>query len=282
MNIIEENSNSSNYDETETLATSGDEVSSHGLSWTEDWEHTCWDEPEFRFRRSVSPPMVFEYTGLKLEMLPKPQYMIHEQKDEDTWGIAFRRGTVSPPKKRLILEEPVVIENSPPKTPWAKIDMTAPTKPHDPWAFLEEKKAIPPLPPNRRPPTSHFHSSDRRHNHHNHQQSSPTTTTKHPNTAPTKHVPNNNNNNDNITPDPSKLCKYKDQCRMNKNGRCTMVHTLKEWKPRLCKFNTRCNRKTQCGYYHQDQNTREFLVAMLKKKDSIYEKNSTFYEKYVK
>lgn len=88
-----------------------------------------------------------------------------------------------------------------------------------------------------------------------------------------KYVIDNTNTN--------KLCKYKDECRMNRNKNCTMVHSLAEWRPRVCRFNNGCRRKNLCGYYHTDFPIKDYLRMLIATKDSIYAKNSTLYEKYL-
>lgn len=249
---MDDNSSNSQVDDQTLLTSVDDDLSSLGYSWTDEWDHTCWDEPDyFRPRTPMSPPPIPHYTGLKLEMLSKPEYMMTESKDGDTWGIANRRRRHSKfvaPKKRLVLEEEEKKPESPKGSMWKKIEVM---DRKDPWAFLEEKKPVPK--PRVAPPKERVH--------HHHSTTSNTSSSQ--------------------DRDCSKLCKYKDDCRMNKSGRCTMVHSLREWKPRICKFNNRCNKKQVCGYYHADQPIRDFLVQMLKRKDSIYQKNSMFYEKYL-
>lgn len=113
----------------------------------------------------------------------------------------------------------------------------------DPWKFLEELKPK----PQERPIVEH-----RR--------------------PPQKPIDNSNTN---------KLCKYKTECRMNKNNNCNMVHSLAEWKPRICRFNQGCRRKRNCGYYHTDTPLAEYLKSMIHTKETIYAKNSVLYEKYL-
>lgn len=286
----DDNSSTSNCDGETIVSSCADELSSVGYSWTDDWDYTCWDEPERRPKSPISPPIP-EYQGLKLEMLSKPEYMMSETKDGDTWGIGLKRKKkkkTTSPKKRLVLEEEEEEKpESPKSSPWKKVEVV---ERKDPWAFLEPPKPTPP-PPRPVPPPR---EDRRRHQSSYNKKNYPSNAS-----SPKSHSPPNRKfqmekksvplppplvQDHTSTPgrDPSKLCKYKDECRMNKNGRCTMVHSLKEWKPRLCNFNTRCNRKTTCGYYHQDQHIRDFLVQMIKRKDTIYQKNSVFYEKYLK
>lgn len=82
-------------------------------------------------------------------------------------------------------------------------------------------------------------------------------------------------------PESNKLCKYKNICRMKREGNCTMVHSLEEWKPKVCRFDRTCKKKTQCGYYHHDMSTRDYLELMINKKDNIYSKNSHLYQHYL-
>ena len=78
-----------------------------------------------------------------------------------------------------------------------------------------------------------------------------------------------------------KLCKYADDCRMNKNGRCSMIHSLDQWKPRECRANQRCQKGDGCDYYHTNTPISQYLAMMMKKKDSIYWKNASLYQKYL-
>lgn len=273
----DDNSSTSNLEEDSIISSNVDDLSSVGYSWTEDWDYTCWDEPERRSRTPFSPPIP-EYQGLKLEMLIKPDYMMAETKDGDTWGIGLRRKKkhkTTSPQKRLVLNEEEKMPESPKASPWKKVEIV---KRKDPWAFLEPPKPVPP-PPRPIPPPREDYRRRPPQSRNNYQNSPPNRTQRH---TP---VENKTSHTNGVAPggrDPSKLCKYKDDCRMNKNGKCTMVHSLKEWKPRLCNFNTRCNRKGVCGYYHQDLQVRDFLVQMIKRKETIYQKNSVFYEKYLK
>lgn len=143
----------------------------------------------------------------------------------------------------VVVEEPKTIAN-----PWKNIKQTTS---EDPWKFLEEinkpiKKAIEPKKEEKK----------------KHQQN--------PNRSSS--IDNSNTN---------KLCKYKDECRMNKNNNCSMVHSLSAWKPRICRFNNACKRKNLCGYYHTNTPIQEYLKIMMKTTDTIYAKNSTLYEKYL-
>lgn len=79
----------------------------------------------------------------------------------------------------------------------------------------------------------------------------------------------------------NKLCKYRNECQMNKRGNCNMVHSVNDWRPRICRFDTTCRRKNTCGYHHSDVPIRIFLANMIKKRDTIYNKNSSLYSKYL-
>jgi hypothetical protein len=129
--------------------------------------------------------------------------------------------------------------------PWKKIETEGCVE-EDPWKFLEAKKEVPPP-----PPPAPKAVAERK-----------------------KQVIDNSNTN--------KLCKYKGDCRrMNRHHSCTMVHSLAEWKPRICRFNNGCRRKSSCGYYHTETSLKEYLRVMIATKDSIYAKNSALYEKYL-
>lgn len=231
-------------DEDHTVASSVDETTMTTISWTE--EMTSWDEPDYRPRTPFSPPLP-EYKGLTFTMLPKPSFM-ETNLDDDGWGMFPER--TKHVKPRLVLEEekPVVVVKS---SPWKKMEETKEnaTTTTDPWAFLEEKKKPVPQRPVKKPSMS----------------SSPPPK---PASAP-------------VHRDTQKLCKYKTDCRMNRDGKCTMVHSLNEWTPRVCKFDNRCRHRSKCGYYHTDTNLQTFLKTMLQRPESIYYKNGSFYQKYV-
>lgn len=131
--------------------------------------------------------------------------------------------------------------------PWKPINPSSP--PEDPWRFLEEMKK--PAAEKERPVREPRRDERRR---------------------ISRPIDNSNTN---------KLCKYKGECRMNKNNNCNMVHDLSAWKPRICRFNNNCKRKNQCGYYHTDTSLADYLRIMMKMNDSIYAKNSSLYEKYL-
>lgn len=141
-------------------------------------------------------------------------------------------------------EVPVVTINN----PWKPMGSTSPTE--DPWKFLEEmnKPAV-----NKERPAREPRREERRR-------------------TLSRPIDNSNTN---------KLCKYKGECRMNRNNNCNMVHDLSAWKPRICRFNNNCKRKKQCGYYHTDMPIADYLKNMMKMPDSIYAKNSSLYEKYL-
>jgi hypothetical protein len=68
---------------------------------------------------------------------------------------------------------------------------------------------------------------------------------------------------------------------MNKNKRCTMIHSLTQWRPRECRANHRCQKGEGCDYYHSNTSISEYLSLMMKKRDSIYWKNASLYQKYL-
>ena len=69
---------------------------------------------------------------------------------------------------------------------------------------------------------------------------------------------------------------------MNEKGSCTMIHDLNAWKPRICRFDTKCKRKNACGYHHHDVPIQVFLAQMIKRKDTVYNKNAALYSKYIR
>jgi len=86
---------------------------------------------------------------------------------------------------------------------------------------------------------------------------------------------------DNKTMDNSKLCKYYRDCRMNREKRCFMVHSLAEWTPRECRYH-RCKSGVQCLYYHPSLMRKEdYMKGLFLHQDSVYAKNKSLYEKYL-
>lgn len=135
-----------------------------------------------------------------------------------------------------------------PTNPWKRVEPSA--TPVDPWSFLNahKEKERP-----RRPVPQ-----------------------RNSNTSPaggTRLVVDNSNTN--------KLCKYKDDCRMNKNNSCNMAHSLSKWKPKLCRFNNGCRRKASCSYYHTGVTLSEYLRVMIQTPETIYAKNAALYKKYL-
>lgn len=177
-------------------------------------------------------------------------------------------------------------------SPWKKIE--PPSIEEDPWKFLTP--VTPPSSPRRRPSHRDHHHRDRDHHqggggrnnvHHNNNNNNGYGQNR-------NHHHNGNGNGNNRTnhqnhhesskidnSDTNKLCKYKKDCRMNEHGKCTMVHDLSEWKPRICRFDTRCKRKNQCGYHHHDVPIHVYLSQMIKRKESVYHKNAALYSKYL-
>lgn len=148
-------------------------------------------------------------------------------------------------KEPLPISTTILPETTTILNPWKKIEKN--DKPdEDPWKFLETQKQVP-LPLPQSPPPKVVEKR--------------------------KQFIDNSNTN--------KLCKYKGDCRMNKHNNCNRVHSLAEWKPRICRFNNGCRRKISCGYYHTETSLKEYLRTMIKIKDSIYAKDSTLYEKYL-
>lgn len=147
------------------------------------------------------------------------------------------------------LHDNLEITSQPTETtnPWKKVEGTFSK---DPWEFLEK----PTTPP---PPTLKFLTKPAEKVYHHHHQK----------------IDNSNTN---------KLCKYKTECRMNRNNNCNMVHSLSEWKPKICRFNNGCRRKKSCAYYHTETPIAEYLKLMISTENTIYTKNSSLYEKYLK
>lgn len=157
--------------------------------------------------------------------------------------VVLRNPYLNQPKeeKHESLDDDSIVESSSPEVKTWK-KLENEGNFEDPWKFLEDMK----------PKPQERHVENRR--------------------PPQKPIDNSNTN---------KLCKYKNECRMNKNNNCNMVHSLAEWKPRICRFNQGCRRKRNCGYYHTDTPLAEYLKSMIHTKDTIYAKNSVLYEKYL-
>lgn len=178
----------------------------------------------------------------ELVVLPNPYEKLHTKQKEE---------------KHVLQDMEPVVEDTNATTitnPWKKIDPLE-NNGDDCWKFLDEieKKKQPPR--HQRAPVHNNRTDDKKRTH------------------TQRHTIDNSNTN--------KLCKYKGECRMNKNNSCSMVHSLAEWRPRVCRFNIRCKRKTQCGYYHTDTPVVDYLRVMIKATDTIYAKNSALYEKYL-
>lgn len=130
--------------------------------------------------------------------------------------------------------------------PWKTVDTTNITEIHDPWKFLEVINK----------PVEKIAREPRREERR----------------KISRPIDNSNTN---------KLCKYRGDCRMNRSNNCNMIHNIADWKPRVCRFNNNCKRKTTCGYYHTDTPIKEYLKIMIATPDTIYAKNSALYEKYI-
>lgn len=212
-----------------------------------------------RFQPFQPKPTVSSPLNLTMTVIEIPP------KGDDGWGSALRE------KKETISLSPSL--PSPPssssieiptdkKTAWKPIDTTI-QPPRDPWAFLEKPQSVP-NPSRSSKSVSLLGSSP------NPSRSSKPVSLLNRNTNPRTEFAEYN-----------KLCKYKDSCRMHRDGNCTMVHSLRDWKPKICRFNTTCSKKTICGYHHSDVPLREYLSIMIKKKDTLYSKNANLYQQYL-
>lgn len=192
--------------------------------------------------KKTGKPTLFD-TEYKCELvlLPNPYKKNRLEDDGQKMENKNNNQAMEDPKED---PKPVNIAN-----PWNKLD-TSGKEPEDPWKFLEDMKKK--------------HHMERPHREPRREEKR----------RPTNNRPIDNSNT-------NKLCKYKNECRMNKNNNCSMIHTLSAWKPRICRFNTNCKRKTVCGYYHTDMSLTDYLKTMMKLPDTIYAKNSSLYEKYL-
>lgn len=191
-----------------------------------------------------------EPADLTLVPLPKPSFMIREETDTAN-ALSFL--TPEPEEK---ISRPM----------WKKIDYTETPAP-DPWAFLEEAKET-----KKKTSLQRREKDDMRRKPPRSSRPSSSLTTSSSRQSLLNPIDNSQTN---------RLCKYKDACRMNREGRCSMVHSIDQWKPRICRFQSNCSRKDGCGYYHPDIPPRQYLAVMLKKTDSIYYSNANLYEKYL-
>lgn len=243
----------------------------------EDGEHMDMPPPKTRktmdeLREEVEKEMRFE-----LVVLPRPVFRTSwgdckkEQEEEELETSSS--SSDSEPLPSSINEEPVPVVS-----PWKKLEPCRMEE--DPWKFLTPEPLTPPCSP-RQPHHHHRQSShhgnnrnnygNNRNNHHHHNHSHGGGGAHHHGTTTTR-IDNSDTN---------KLCKYKKDCRMNEKGNCTMVHDLSEWKPRICRFDTKCKRKNNCGYHHHDIPVHVYLSQMIKRKDTIYNKNAALYSKYL-
>jgi len=211
----------------------------------------------FRPKQTISSPL--NLTMTVIEIPPK---------GDDGWGSALRETKeMIPPSPSLPSpSSPIKIPTEQKKSAWKPIDTTV-QPPRDPWAFLEKPRPVSrpvPNPSRSSRPVSLLSSSP------NASRSSRPVSLLNPHPTPRTEFAEYN-----------KLCKYKDSCRMHRDGNCTMVHSLRDWKPKICRFNTTCSKKTTCGYHHSDVPLREYLSVMIKKKDTLYSKNAHLYQHYL-
>lgn len=267
-----------------------DEISSVG-SYSSGWERSSATEyfdstdsdddfcanGEFYVPHKSSGKKVDVEYKCELVVLPNPYTKINtiqedEEDTDDAYFVASQTDEVVEETKEpttknkgskiLVLPATTPQQDKPPlveppiTNPWEEIDPLE-RKEEDCWKFLEktvEKQQAPP----RREKQHHHHHKEERDRRKPPQQ---------------RHTIDNSNTN--------KLCKYKGDCRMNRNNHCSMVHSLEEWKPRICRFNNGCKRKKTCGYYHTETPLSEYLRVMINIPDTIYAKNSSLYEKYL-
>jgi hypothetical protein len=231
----------------ERSSTSDDWDSSSGSEYEDDdnLAATVVHAERFQQPKSTGKPTLFDMEyKCELLVLPNP----------------YQKNTNTAQKKTLLPAEKAEdddIQGKPEETvpipaiqnPWKPMDAASPSE--DPWKFLNEMHK--PVDADKERPAREPRREERRRTH-------------------SRPIDNSNTN---------KLCKYKGECRMNKNNNCNMVHDLSAWKPRICRFNNSCKRKNQCGYYHTDMRLADYLKNMIKVADSIYAKNSALYEKYL-
>lgn len=226
------------------------------------------DEDEFGMPIAKTSPPRRQWTSSP--PAPKPRFI-----------VLTKPSTIPPPS--IVTEEikrPVEAPPKPKTMPWKKLE---PIVDRDPWKFLE------PPPPPRRYHDHPFSSSSRSHrrdpppppqslllssSRESREKSLllPAAAAASRNENPRPRAPDNSN----------KLCKYGADCRMDREKRCSMVHSLKDWKPKICHLNARCPRKNDCGYYHTSIPIETYLSGLLKKNDAIYSKNASLYQKYLR
>jgi len=219
--------------------------------------------------KKTGKPTLFDMDyKLELVALSHPYNKNKPIQDNTTTTVLTDTTSTITPESTPVME---IVAN-----PWKKInqDTTENTPPEDPWKFLDDLNK--PLYPKQQPHKENNHREQNRNDRnkaHHRDRDQDRDKERRSRTTTSRPIDNSDTN---------KLCKYKNECRMNKNNNCSMVHALTAWKPRICRFNTSCKKKTSCGYYHTDVPLAEYLKIMMKTKDTIYAKNYAFYEKYLK
>lgn len=259
----ERSSSSEYFEDTET------DVEDEDSTDDDDMDASRLNRPFYVPYKKTGQPTLFDI-DYKLELVTLPHPYTKNKPVQDNTATATT--TLAPDSTTTATSSPAIEIAA---NPWKKINQDAAdnTPPEDPWKFLEAlNKPLSPKEPHKEKHRDHHRRNDRDRDNHSHnrdrdreRRNSRTTTSR----------PIDNS-------DTNKLCKYKNECRMNKNNNCSMVHALTAWKPRICRFNTSCKKKTSCSYYHTDMPLGEYLKIMMKTKDTIYAKNYAFYEKYLK
>lgn len=210
----------------------------------EDYRHHHYTYQTTQPKKTGKPTLSEIEYKCELVVLPNPYHKLNSVKPPSV------KDEEEPEEKQEEKEEDKT-ETVPVANPW-KVGNSPPQYTEDPWKFLEEMNK--PAEKERTYSREHKRERDDRRK------------------TISRPIDNSNTN---------KLCKYKEECRMNKNNQCGMVHALSAWKPRVCRFNHNCKRKTMCGYYHSNMSLADYLRIMIQTPDSIYAKNSALYEKYL-
>jgi hypothetical protein len=75
----------------------------------------------------------------------------------------------------------------------------------------------------------------------------------------------------------SKSSKRNDLLCYNKESHdpnCKHIHSLEQWEPKTCKFNTNCQKIATCPFWHKDKETKQAYISRSTTiKDSFFAKH---------
>jgi len=289
----------SDESENETFFGEDDEYEYYDHSYENDYEDDDYEDlPPSPLRPvrqpppppSCDPPMTRQ-PPQQPQQLPKYVVLTHGSSSHEEISIPSSPPLSSsppppPPPK------PMAVTN-----PWKKVDPVVENR--DPWAFLKPARSDFHFQSSSRPSKYHYSEPVReprypkslllsqpqqpqqsqQQSHHSQQQSQQPQKQQQQSQSQSQSQHRQPRSNH---PPSNKLCKYAKDCRMNKEKRCTMVHTLEEWNPKVCHLNARCKRKNECGFYHTETTKEVHLSTLIKTQDTIYHKNAGLYQKYTR